>query len=1213
MPENCLEWQNRLAQVNQQLREAQAKIAELEALNQGIPQANPSLQALQSATDRYFQKIIDRSSDHIVLTDAATNILYSNSVVQILGYSVEEYIAIGIRALLHPGEIAKAEAFWRSVLESPNETKIEVLHARHKAGHYVWVEVSSVNLLHDPELGVVISNTRDVTERRRTEEALQESETFFRNTFEQAAVGMSHLALDGTWLRVNQRLCEIVGYSKEELRTKTFQDLTHPDDLEADLAQSRRTIAGEIQSYAMHKRYFHKSGKIVWINLTVALARNSIGEPDHFVVVVEDITQLKQTELALQQSEKRYRQIVEAQDDAICRYGPDFQLTFTNQYYAQLIYKKQPEEIIGRNLLERVPPEFRQTIIDVTNSLTPENCSLRNETPFPGADNKVRWIEWNHRALFDEQGEALEYQVVGRETTKRREIEEIEREQRRVAEALHDSLAALTTSLDVEEIMRQILASAVTVVPSDAASILLFEGESVRVAYTHGIPPENDAFLKSYRFSIHEPQFQELLSTRQPIAVRDTELDPDWIVVPVNDWIRATVGVPIVIRNEIIGALFVDSKIANHFQAKDVDILQSFSRHASLALEHAYYVDRLEERVKERTAELEAYATEIHDLYNNAPCGYYSLNSNGHFSRINDTALKWLGYSREEAVGVLKYSDLCTPESQEKFTNSFPLLKEHGWISNIEQDLIRKDGTIIRLLMNATAIYNEQGEYVGDRTMLYDITELKQTQETVRNQRDVLQLVIDAVPTAIVLKGEDGRYEMANKRSAGLYNLTPEQMVGKSDAEVHANADDVAYFAWQDDQVRKTGKALFIPNAGFDGYHFQTHVIPLKNNFGKVNRILVVSNDITEQKRIASALSEQRDFLDLIINSVPDLIMVKDLEGRFQMANMQAARIYGLTPQEMIGKSDSELNPNSEEVAFYLSKDREALSIGNTVFIPEERILDRFYQTSKIPLRNSEGVNTRLLVVASDITEHRQAAALLEQALQKEKEVSELRSRFISMTSHEFRTPLTAILATAETLRVYRNKLTDEQIDKRFGKIVDQVNYLKDIMEDVLQLSRLQTRRSELNFSEFDLNLLCRQLIDELRSEFVVPHQIVYTFDESLQTVHLDKKLMRQAISNLLSNAVKYSPAGKPITLTVAQESGTILLEVRDQGIGIPEADIKHLFEPFHRATNVGTITGTGLGLAIAKESVQLHGGELSVESKIDVGTAFTIRIPLKR
>ena len=168
-------------------------------------------------------------------------------------------------------------------------------------------------------------------------------------------------------------------------------------------------------------------------------------------------------------------------------------------------------------------------------------------------------------------------------------------------------------------------------------------------------------------------------------------------------------------------------------------------------------------------------------------------------------------------------------------------------------------------------------------------------------------------------------------------------------------------------------------------------------------------------------------------------------------------------------------------------------------------------------------------------------------------------------------------------------------------------------MEDVLQLSRLQTRRSELNFSEFDLNLLCRQLIDELRSEFVVPHQIVYTFDESLQTVHLDKKLMRQAISNLLSNAVKYSPAGKPITLTVAQESGTILLEVRDQGIGIPEADIKHLFEPFHRATNVGTIAGTGLGLAIAKESVQLHGGELSVESKIDVGTAFTIRIPLKR
>ncbi|MFN8440392.1 MAG: PAS domain S-box protein [Caldilineaceae bacterium] len=958
MSEICAECVHKLTQVEQELVQARARIAELE--RQLGTCTIPGLLSIVPAASNpnYLQKIIERCSDHVVLLDAACKILYSNSVERSLGYSVQEYMELGIPGLIHPEDLPNAMAVWRSVVESPKQTKKVILRVRHRQGHYVWIEVNSVNYLDDPGIGVVVSNTRDITDRVKSEDA--------------------------------------------------------------------------------------------------------------------------------------------------------------------------------------------------------------------------------------------------------------EREQQRVAEALRDSLEALTASLDVSETMQQILNCALTVVPADAATILLIEGENIRVAYSRGIPAEHKEFLKDYRFSVHDPQFHKIIATRKPFSVADTREDENWIYFPVNGWIRSSLGIPLIIRDEVIGILHVDSKTPHHFKQEDIATLLNFARHASLALEHAYYVNRLEERVRERTAEFEASAVEIHDLYNNAPCGYHSLDKDGYVVQINDTELKWLGYRREEVVGVLKYSHLCTEKSQADFAINFQLLKEQGWLNNIEHDLVRKDGSILNMLINVTAIYDQQGEFVKGRTTLHDITALKQAREKLRQQRDLLQLVIDTVPSAIVLKGADGRYEMVNKHAASMYNLTTDQMIGKNDSESHPYPDEVAIFAAQDRYVRDTGEALFVRDNGFADFTLQTSVLPLKDAEGKVNRILVVSHDITERKRVESVLSEQRDFLNLVINQVPDLIMVKDDQGRFQLVNEPAAKVYGLTPAQMVGKTDMDLNPNVDEVAYYLAMDRVALDGGHTVFIPEERILERLYQTSKIPLRNSAGKYDRLLVVASDITEHKRAELLLQQALLKEKEVSELRTRFISMTSHEFRTPLTAILATAETLSTYRHKLNSEQIDKRLLKIQEQVNYLKDIMEDVLQLSRLQSQRPVLNRAAFDLDLLCLEVIEEIRSEFLAQHPLRYHCDDALKATALDKKLMRQIISNLLSNAVKYSPDCTPITLTASKIDGTLVLQVCDQGIGIPEDDLKHLFNPFHRATNVGTIAGTGLGMAITKESVEVQGGYLAVESAEGKGTSFTVHIPLR-
>ena len=166
-------------------------------------------------------------------------------------------------------------------------------------------------------------------------------------------------------------------------------------------------------------------------------------------------------------------------------------------------------------------------------------------------------------------------------------------------------------------------------------------------------------------------------------------------------------------------------------------------------------------------------------------------------------------------------------------------------------------------------------------------------------------------------------------------------------------------------------------------------------------------------------------------------------------------------------------------------------------------------------------------------------------------------------------------------------------------------------MEDVLQLTRLQAHRAQLNRVWLDLDALCRSVLDEFQSQANGAHRLLYTCDDDLGVVHLDKKLMRQLITNLVSNAMKYSAADTTIRISLAKSGEALVFQVQDQGIGIPAADLTYLFEPFHRAANVDAIAGTGLGLTIAKEAVELHGGTIMVESQSGVGTTFTVYIPL--
>ena len=279
--------------------------------------------------------------------------------------------------------------------------------------------------------------------------ALQHSEDQWRTTFEQAVVGMAHVSMTGQWLRVNQRLCTILGYSAAELSNQTVQSLTHPGDSTREAAAASQLVAGEIQSYVTNKRYWHKDGHIVWGRLTLSLAHTVDGTPDYFVGMLEDMSALRQAEEALHTSEERYQRIVEDQLDLICRFDRDFRLTFVNAAYAAAM-GKLPAALMGVQITELIPAEYQAQVRNHVARQNPLGRAATSENPLVLPDGSLRWFEWTDRAIFDEQGAVVEYQAVGRDITARRQAEAAERRQRQFAEALLDSLAALTTSLDVD-------------------------------------------------------------------------------------------------------------------------------------------------------------------------------------------------------------------------------------------------------------------------------------------------------------------------------------------------------------------------------------------------------------------------------------------------------------------------------------------------------------------------------------------------------------------------------------------------------------------------------------------------------------------------------------------------------------------------------------------------------------------------------------------
>lgn len=394
-------------------------------------------------------------------------------------------------------------------------------------------------------------------------------------------------------------------------------------------------------------------------------------------------------------------------------------------------------------------------------------------------------------------------------------------------------------------------------------------------------------------------------------------------------------------------------------------------------------------------------------------------------------------------------------------------------------------------------------------------------------------------------------------------------------------------------------------------------VSPVHDSTGRLIHFIGIQHDITDQVQAQTALQASEARFRSLVSSVEDVIFTIDREGRhtgiygqwLNKYNMSASDFIGKTQREIVGNFAGGIHEQANSRAF----------AGETVTYEwQTRVNDEVltFRVTLSPIRNADDEIVEVVGVGHDITELRALEAerveteRLRLELDKERELLDLKHRFISMVSHEFRTPLSVIMSTSNMLEQYYDQLDKVKFIEYIQRLVPQVQQMNAMLDDVLMLSKATAGMLDFRPEPFRVQAFCEKLIEDQELIDEGTHRIRLDVGNLPTYYRGDRALIQHILSNLMSNARKYSPPETLIVLYVCCDGDLLVLQVSDQGIGIPEADQKYLFQPFQRATNTGDVRGTGLGLSIVKSCVDAHNGTIHYTTSATDGTTFTVRLP---
>jgi PAS domain S-box-containing protein len=629
--------------------------------------------------------------------------------------------------------------------------------------------------------------------------------------------------------------------------------------------------------------------------------------------------------------------------------------------------------------------------------------------------------------------------------------------------------------------------------------------------------------------------------------------------------------------------------------------------------------------------EAERVALELTLLIDTANAPIFGIDSKGLVNEWNQTSEKITGFKKDEVLGKKLVQTYITEDYQKsvkKVLDDALLGKE---TANYEFPLFSKDGERVMVLLNSSTRRDANGKIIGVLGVGQDISEMDKLRTVSESIAKELRQFIETANAPIFGIDSKGLVNEWNQTSEKITGFKKEDVFGKNLIQTYITKD------YRKSVNKVLDDALLgIETANYEFPLFSKdgeRVMVLLNSStrrdanGKIIGVLGVGQDISEMDKLRTVSESIAKELRQFIETANAPIFGIDSKGLVNEWNQTSEKITGFKKEDVFGKNliQTYITEDYRESVKKVLDDaligKETANFEFPLFTRNgHRVMVLLNSSSR---RDANGKITGVIGVGQDITELAGYRNELEQkvnertlklnkALHKEKELNELKSKFVSTASHEFRTPLSAINFAAGSIKKYWAKMEPIMIEKKLDKIEDQVVHMTKLLDDILIVGQADAGKFKNNPKDLNFGNFIHEIIEEVYNSHNKSHEILLIDTEGLKKsdIFIDEKLGRNIFINLISNAIKFSPHAKKVHVELSSKKNHIVISIIDYGIGIYKSELKNIFQPFARGHNVDLIQGSGLGLSIAKEAIDVIGGKIIVNSTIGKGTSFIVQIP---
>ncbi len=1112
----------------------------------------------------FLRTLIDNLPDYIYAKDTEAQFTLSNSAnAELVGVSSADALIGKTNYDVHANDMAlQYLADDRHVIETGEMIRNKEEVTIHTDGSQNWLQTTKVPLVDtDGNITGLIGMGHDITELKELEHALRESERFARATVDALSAHIAILDEEGTILAVNdawrhfatgnggsiEKTCEGVNYL-DILRS------VNPNTEFGEISKSvlegvHQVFDGKLETFSLEYPG-HSPTEQRWFAMRVT--RFAGGGPKRIVIAHENITERRLAELELQTSESRYRHLIEDQIDPVFRYDKNLRLTFANRAYCSH-YGIERNDILGISILDFIPVGNHNLVKHHIQTLSRENPVSTSVHQSIMSDGSVRWFEWKDRAIFNKQGEIVEYQGIGHDITEQKQAKEAVEEQRVLAETLRETITILTSTLETEQVMERILDNIGRLVPHTGANIMLIEGDTARILHSHGYCEETAAILQQTRYPILHSTLFQMLETQEPFLSDHFEYSlhgQDDLGFCFSS--QSYLGSPILIKQQVIGFINLDSDVPNQFTEVHVERLSIFAEQAAIAIQNAQMYDNIHKTTMELSKTQRA--SEL----------LFTRFSN--FQSISDIGAQ-VSSAVVAAFGLVDAGVILVEPDQNML---------------VRLDRSEPDGTEITqpLYIDGpglvpAAIRTKQTMYAPDVTQdPHYVATFPQTQSELAIPLFSGDQVIGVLD---IQSDRKNAFDASDHRALQAFAQRAATTI--ENVRLYATTQDHAKVLKQRVEDRTTqlermnDRLTAILNNVSDAIILLDREDRIQNTNQSFDRMFEYEHDELYDHKIYQLVSEQRrDVLQEVLQQVAQSQQSQQLEIRME-------RQSGQTFEADIALAYVKGNGGHM-----------VCSIRDITHLKQvERMKDQFISMVSHELRTPV---SSIMLSASTLQRH-----------------------YDRLTDEQIQRKLGQIGQQAKNLTELVTTVLDiSRLDAGIGKsdkeMVNAGQILRHVVSELSDQAKAKRIRVGLSMCGHAMHVIGERTDIARIWQNLLSNAIKYTDEGGQVNVNLYSACPDEDTDCELPDLTAFTDA---LPLDFSLETYLVGM-VQDNGHGIRPQDIDQLFKRFFRGWATATnITGTGLGLALVRDILRSYDGDIAVSSELGVGSTFCFWMPIDK